>query len=334
VQKTVNIYNPTLTNPGERFSFASRSRFSLSAYSPRYVILPTLAKARECYVTKMRLAIDPWDEEAEVNKRRRVGSDRVKLISHSKQEEFYLPARHSKKCVMSVVNEGTRDPTKRRMEFIGRHGYLKVEDINYYAKKGITNNSQKERRDLTRISFNMSRELEPLEQGPVLLVPMEVDGQRPPSPDIPQLEPVEEQRPPSPDLPQITQQFGQLFMTRDEAEFRRQMEVPTNLPIPEPEHPVYLQLEHVETDPEMPSLYESPVYEPYSDENSGSAQTTPLGHNAQDIPEHEELSGDAGDYERGDWRKLLNMEEEVEKLNTPDGSVMSDWEQNLTPPNT
>lgn len=342
-QKLVKLYNPEVTNQKTEFIFAYRHKYSRNQVNTRYVILPSLEDARSMYAMKMRMPSNPWSEEDNLSEKRQRNNATVKTVSMSCKSNYEEPERFSKPCIMTLYNhEPKLSANLRRREYIGRDGALGIEQVNYFAVKKINNKQNKIVRNLTNIEFLKTRELEPHEMQTSVTT---VAVPRPPSP-----------LPPSP--VDHRAEWGPLLMTREQYDA---LNAETQLVIPEPivhtpEHPVLVNLYALHDD-QMPPLVDSPTsavtrrlqnvfidnqaiaeeYSDfdsparYSDEHSGSAQSTPLGHNAHDILSNEALSGSSKDYDRTkDWRDLV-PQDDIHRYNTDYSSSSDSWEDNITP---
>lgn len=313
-QKRVKIYSPDITTQSKDFIFALRHKYKLIQECRRYIVLPSLQDARRAFVLKMRMAFNPWEEETQpADKRQRVTNDKVKRVNMSQKEAYVELERHSKPCIMVRYNHSPTITSHRlrRVEFVGRDGCLTLEQVNWFASRGVSNHARKIIFDVSRYQFSKSRDLNAMELMPATTIV------NPP--------PVEQHHP----------EFGQLFMTRDEAAqmVADQIQLPQiGSPLPVEENPVYQALYEVE-DPEMPSLHtddSQAVSIEAGDESSGSAQSTPLGHDAHDLGSHDSYSGASPEYHKPDWRDRMDQED-MARYHSDYESEMESWEMNLTP---
>jgi hypothetical protein len=338
-KKNVLIYSPNLTRNGTGgFIFENRHSYDTVKKFVRYAVLPTLAKARERYVMVMKLTDDPWSNEdnTEQNKRQRTENERVKRITYSDKGNFEL-FYASYPCIMSsYINSMDRDTRIRsRKEYMGRDNYYRIEDVNYFAMKGIDNRRPKEKFDVSKYVFKKVRDLNAYEE-----IRQEEEAQSPLD--------VLLAAPSDPARVSVDSVFLVNDLTGIDLTSYEDVQVVDTIPMLPTPGPIFAEQqplwesrssEHeIEEEDEASAMS---VAEADADErsqamedndcNSGSAQSTPLGHNAEDLGDEDSYSCDDPDqYKKANWREKMDQED-VERVDSDFEEEEHSFVMDLTP---
>lgn len=130
----VHIYSNELAK--QPFVWADRSTYGVHEIRSRYVMLPTLDKARINYFKKCRLVVYPWDDPADPKLAEMIKPDQTAVYVHANTKDpFILPATHSRpqQVIQSFerydYDTGLHRPEGRIRTMAGVWGFLTPETI-------------------------------------------------------------------------------------------------------------------------------------------------------------------------------------------------------------